>query len=96
MSNMDRHVLITGGAGYIGSLLTTELLRSNFRVTVADSLLFGGNTRDTTVSFAKSKRELGFEMRLDVFDDIRQLLLLSLKTGLIAIRSIRDIGTRSK
>ncbi len=40
--NDDRHVLITGGAGYIGSLLTSELLRANYRVTVLDSLLFGG------------------------------------------------------
>jgi len=40
----DRHVLITGGAGYIGSLLTSELLRQNYRVTVADSLLFGGES----------------------------------------------------
>jgi nucleoside-diphosphate-sugar epimerase len=40
----DRHVLITGGAGYIGSLLASELLRANHRVTVADSLLFGGES----------------------------------------------------
>ena len=40
----DRHVLITGGAGYIGSLLTSELLRANCRVTVLDSLLFGGES----------------------------------------------------
>ncbi len=40
----DRHILITGGAGYIGSLLTAELLRKNFSVTVADSLLFGGES----------------------------------------------------
>jgi nucleoside-diphosphate-sugar epimerase len=38
----DRHVLITGGAGYIGSILNSELLRAGFRVTVVDSLLFGG------------------------------------------------------
>jgi nucleoside-diphosphate-sugar epimerase len=38
----DRHVMITGGAGYIGSILTSELLRANYRVTVLDSLLFGG------------------------------------------------------
>src|SRR5512144_1353854 len=44
----DRHVLITGGAGYIGSLLTSELLRANYRVTVLDSLLFGG---ESLVSF---------------------------------------------
>ncbi len=40
----DRHVLITGGAGYIGSLLTSTLLRANYRVTVVDSLLFGGES----------------------------------------------------
>ncbi len=40
----DKHVLITGGAGYIGSLLTSELLRANYRVTVLDSLLFGGES----------------------------------------------------
>ena len=30
----DRHVLITGGAGYIGSILTSELLRQNYRVSI--------------------------------------------------------------
>lgn len=44
----DRHVLITGGAGYIGSLLTSELLRAGYQVTVLDTLLFGG---DSLISF---------------------------------------------
>jgi nucleoside-diphosphate-sugar epimerase len=39
-----RHVLLTGGAGYIGSLLTSILLRANWRVTVVDSLLYGGES----------------------------------------------------
>ena len=39
-----KHILITGGAGYIGSLLTSELLRLGHRVTVIDSLLFGGES----------------------------------------------------
>lgn len=38
------HILITGGAGYIGSLLTGELLRLGYRVTVIDELLFGGES----------------------------------------------------
>jgi nucleoside-diphosphate-sugar epimerase len=38
------HVLVTGGAGYIGSLLTSELLRSGYHVTVLDSLLYGGES----------------------------------------------------
>lgn len=40
----ERHILITGGAGYIGSLLTSELLRQNYRVTLLDTLLFGGES----------------------------------------------------
>ncbi|CAG0981301.1 UDP-glucose 4-epimerase [Anaerolineales bacterium] len=40
----DRHVLITGGAGYIGSMLTSELLRQNYRITILDTLLFGGES----------------------------------------------------
>jgi nucleoside-diphosphate-sugar epimerase len=38
------HVLITGGAGYIGSLLTGVLLNAGWQVTVADDLLFGGQS----------------------------------------------------
>jgi nucleoside-diphosphate-sugar epimerase len=40
----DHHILITGCAGYIGSLLASELLRANYRVTAVDSLLFGGES----------------------------------------------------
>jgi nucleoside-diphosphate-sugar epimerase len=40
--NEKGHVAVTGGAGYIGSLLTAELLRMGCRVTVIDNLLYGG------------------------------------------------------
>jgi nucleoside-diphosphate-sugar epimerase len=39
-----RHILITGGAGYIGSLLTGVLLQQGYQVTVVDDLLFGGES----------------------------------------------------
>ena len=39
-----KHVVITGGAGYIGSLLSGELLRLGMKVTVIDDLLFGGES----------------------------------------------------
>ena len=37
-------VLVTGGAGYVGSLLTGVLLTAGHKVTVVDALLFGGES----------------------------------------------------
>jgi nucleoside-diphosphate-sugar epimerase len=42
--NQSKHIVITGGAGYIGSMLTGELLRLGMKVTVIDDLLFGGES----------------------------------------------------
>jgi len=39
-----KHILVTGGAGYIGSMLTGVLLSRGYRVTVVDKLLFGGES----------------------------------------------------
>lgn len=39
-----QHVLITGGAGYIGSVLAGDLLRRGYAITVVDDLLFGGES----------------------------------------------------
>ena len=48
------HVLVTGGAGYIGSLMTAELLRSGYLVTVVDNLLYGGS-RIVAMSFCEPR-----------------------------------------
>lgn len=40
----EKHIVITGGAGYIGSLLAVEALRRGYYVTVVDALLFGGES----------------------------------------------------
>ena len=42
--NRVNHVVITGGAGFIGSLLTGELLRLGIKVTVIDDLIYGGES----------------------------------------------------
>ena len=40
----EKCVLITGGAGYVGSVLTAELLGEGYRVKVLDNLMHGGES----------------------------------------------------
>ncbi len=41
---MKKHILVTGAAGYLGSILCEHLLRDGYRVTAVDSLIYNQNT----------------------------------------------------
>lgn len=74
---MKQSVLITGGAGYIGSVLTRELLDRGHRVTVLDRFLFPDN------SLAECCRFDGFDVIKGDCRDERALLPLVKKADII-------------
>lgn len=41
-SSLSEKIVVTGGAGYVGTTLVPHLLREGYRVTVLDNLRFGG------------------------------------------------------
>jgi len=77
-------VVITGGAGYIGSALTGELLRRGYQVHVLDALLFGGDSILAYLahpSFSFEKTDLAApEVALD-FQGVRAVFHLAALVG---------------
>ena len=63
---MER-ILVTGGAGYIGSVLVPELLSKGYHVTVVDNFMYKQN------SLAGVSREKNLEL---VFGDVRDTSLM--------------------
>ena len=45
----EQRILVVGGAGYVGSVLTRELLQAGYRVRVLDSFLYGGASLDALI-----------------------------------------------
>lgn len=64
---MSKNVLITGGAGYIGSILVPRLLGKGFRVTVIDNFMY------RQPSLASSVSNSGLQI---VFGDVRDQHLM--------------------
>jgi nucleoside-diphosphate-sugar epimerase len=60
-------ILITGGAGYLGSIMTGQLLNKNFEVTVLDNFMYYQNSLSTY--FANSKFKV-------ITGDVRDIDLL--------------------
>src|SRR5579859_3403612 len=59
ITHMPTKVLLTGGAGYLGSVLVGHLLQRGYQVTVLDSLLYGqasllGYCRDRRFEFVRA------------------------------------------
>lgn len=52
MKSKFKNILITGGSGYVGTMLTRELLQKHFRVKVLDSLRFGGASLIPSFSYS--------------------------------------------
>jgi nucleoside-diphosphate-sugar epimerase len=53
-----KNILITGGAGYVGSILTRRLLEKGFRVSVLDLMIYGEQVLPEHPNFTKFKGDI--------------------------------------
>ena len=83
---MDRNVLVIGGAGYIGSILSPILLNKGYKVTVLDNLTYGtGNSIGELLErpgFEFINGDFGDDSTLDpLLDSCTDVVLLAAMVG---------------
>src|SRR3954447_21114279 len=82
----ERRVLVPGGAGYIGSVLTPTLLAAGYRVRVLDPLLYGnvgtlaGVLEDDGFEFVHGDVRSAEQVR-SAMDDVTDVVLLAALVG---------------
>jgi nucleoside-diphosphate-sugar epimerase len=54
----NKSIFVTGGAGYVGSVLVPKLLAEGHRVTVLDLMIYGDNTLDDHPNLNKQKGDI--------------------------------------
>ena len=73
-----KKILITGGAGYVGSLLTPYLLNKGYQITVLDLMIYGKSVikehkknieKETSSLLGRDKGERIKHARLKVLQD---------------------------
>ena len=74
--NKNTKVLITGGAGYLGSVLTPHLLEKNFKVTVVDTFQFSETSLNSFYKY-KNLEIIRHLVTLTHFTEAERLHLLS-------------------
>ena len=82
----DRHILVIGGAGYVGSVLVRKLLSEGFKVRVMDKLIYdNGSTLYELLeedSFSFIYGDFGNEILLsNALDNITDVVLLAALVG---------------
>lgn len=86
-------VLVTGGAGYIGSLMTGVLLAAGHEVTAVDSLMFGGESLLPYFAhpgFRFSKRDVSAEDLDDLLQGVNAVFHLAAIVGFPACRQVGE------
>ncbi len=86
-------VLVTGGAGYIGSLLTGVLLAAGHEVTAVDSLMFGGESLlpyFTHPGFRFSKGDVSAEDLDDLLQGVNAVFHLAAIVGFPACQQVGE------
>jgi len=78
-----KKILVTGGAGYIGSVLVGQLLQRGYRVTVLDNLLYGQSSLLSYCSHPNFDFVLG-----DVRDEARMKDLLKEPDAILPLAAI--------
>jgi nucleoside-diphosphate-sugar epimerase len=90
---MSYNILVTGGAGYLGSIAVPDLLAAGHRVTVLDNFMYGQNSLAHVCNNPNFNVVRG-DVRIDAI--VKPLLAAALMSTTTASRSITPIWSSAR
>jgi nucleoside-diphosphate-sugar epimerase len=85
LNNIYQTILVTGGAGYIGSILLRRLLQNNFKVICLDCLRYGG---DALVDIWDNSNFIFQQLDITNFNEVKKIFRNYKVDGIVHLAAI--------
>lgn len=89
---MDDYILVTGGAGYIGSHTVVELLANGYKVVIVDNLVNSSYDAVARIEYISKQKVPFFNVNISEHDALDGIFKLHKISGVIHFAALKAVG----
>lgn len=96
MTTSDEYIIVTGGAGYIGSHTVIELIQNNYKVIIVDNLINSSYDAVARLEFIVKQKIPFFKTDIRNYDQLSKIFKQYKISGVIHFAALKAVGESTK